>query len=156
VTFRVPRQVLVYLYRRDEGDEREFLLLRRTPRGGGFWQGVSGAPEGSESDREAAVREVREETGFGVEAGLVPVDFRYELRARDDNREEWLRTYGPGVDAVPEEVFLAEVPPGAEPVLAVKEHDAYRWCALDEALALLKWAANRDALAAAAARLPAS
>ena len=55
---RIPRQVLVYLYRRTSDGRLEFLLLKRTERHGGFWQGVSGAPEREETDAEAAIREV--------------------------------------------------------------------------------------------------
>jgi 8-oxo-dGTP pyrophosphatase MutT (NUDIX family) len=46
------------------------LLLKRTPRRGGFWQGVSGRVETFDASLEAAaLREIREETGLaeGVE-----------------------------------------------------------------------------------------
>lgn len=148
---RVPRQVLVYVFRYggDESDP-EFLMLRRTVERGGFWQGVSGAPEWHEIDDEGAVREVREETGFAVAEILQPIGFRYELR-RDGNPAEaqWERLYGPSVDAIPEEVYVAEVPSGSEPVVAPDEHDAFRWCSADDAFALLVWDDNRRALIAA-------
>jgi 8-oxo-dGTP pyrophosphatase MutT (NUDIX family) len=148
---RVPRQVLVYLYWCGEGDhELEFLMLRRTAQFGGFWQGVSGAPEWQESDEQGAIREVHEETGFDVAASLQRIGFRYELHREDDlDGAQWEGLYGPNVDAIPEEVYVAEVHSSAEPVLAPHEHDAFRWCSFDDALTLLRWENNRHALIAA-------
>ncbi|HMF87451.1 MAG TPA: NUDIX pyrophosphatase [Gemmatimonadaceae bacterium] len=148
---RVPRQVLVYVFRHgDQDTDLEFLMLKRTAEHGGFWQGVSGAPEWHESDDEGAIREVREETGFAIAGALQPIGFSYELRRHGDPDEaQWERLYGPDVDAIPEEVYVAEVPSKAEPVLAPDEHDAFRWCSFDDALALLTWENNRRALVAA-------
>lgn len=147
---RVPRQVLVYLFRRRQDGSVEFLLLKRTEQHGGFWQGVSGAPEWEESDAEGAVREVLEETGFSIADSLRPIGFRYELRREGDpDEEQWELLYGPGVDAVPEEVYVAEVPGAAEPVLAPLEHTAFAWCSFESALDLLRWQDNRLALSAA-------
>jgi diaminopimelate epimerase len=145
---RVPRQVLVYLYRRAETGI-EVLLLRRTERWGGFWQGVTGAPEWDESDEAGAVREVFEETGLDVSESLRAIGARHELGiAEFEDPAEWTRLYGRGVATVPEEVYAGEVPDGSSPVLAPLEHDAYRWCEVGEALALLRYDANRDALRA--------
>jgi 8-oxo-dGTP pyrophosphatase MutT (NUDIX family) len=138
---RVPRQVLVYLFRRSDGDrDFEFLMLRRTAQFGGFWQGVSGAPEWQERDDQGAIREVREETGFDIAASFQQIGVRYELRREDDlDGAQWEELYGPQADAIPEEVYVAEVLSSADPVLAPYEHDAFRWCSFDDALALLRW-----------------
>ena len=85
---RVPRQVLVYLFRRRRDGSLEFLLLKRTEQHGGFWQGVSGAPEWGESDGDGAVREVWEETGFSIADSLRRIGFRYQLRREGDPDEE--------------------------------------------------------------------
>ena len=147
---RVPRQVLVYLFQRRHDGDLEFLMLRRTVERGGFWQGVSGAPDWHESDDEGAIREVQEETGFAIAGNLQQIGFRYVLlRAGDSDEEQWERLYGPDVDAVPEEVYVAEVPSDTEPALAPDEHDAFRWCSFDHALALLTYEENRRALHAA-------
>jgi lipoyl(octanoyl) transferase len=147
MAYRVPRQVLVYVHR-PAGAAHEFLLLLRVPERGGFWQGVSGAPEWGEADPEAARREVREETG--LEVVVEPVDFRYVLLREDSDTAFWDRLYGPGVEVVPEEVYAAQPPSGWEPTLAPSEHVDFRWCGLDEAISLLKWEDNRRALAVAA------
>ena len=147
---RVPRQVLVYLFRDLGNGSFEVLLLKRTEKWGAFWQGVSGAPEWEESDAEGAVREVREETGFAVEGSLRQIGYRYELWREDDlDGEQWERVYGPEVRAIPEEVYVAVVPNDVDPVLAPDEHDAFKWCSVEEAMELLKWENNRGALIAA-------
>jgi 8-oxo-dGTP pyrophosphatase MutT (NUDIX family) len=121
------------------------LLLWRVPQKGGFWQGVTGAPEPGETDGEAAVREVREETGFHVE--VEPLGFRYDLHRSEEARGLWLELYGDDdIDTIPEEAFAAEVDPGAEPIIDPVEHDEFRWCSFDEADSLLKWEENRRAL----------
>jgi 8-oxo-dGTP pyrophosphatase MutT (NUDIX family) len=145
--YRVPRQVLVYLYR-----DGEFLLLLRTPELGGFWQGVTGAPEPGESDLDAAIREVREETGYDVANTIRPVGYRYEIRPGPDSLH-WSTLYAPGVEAVPEEVFVAAAGSG-EPTLQPGEHTEFRWCSVAEALELLHYPDNRTALERAAALLP--
>ena len=63
MTQRLPIQVCVFLVRAQD-DDWEYLLLRRVPRIGGFWQGVTGAPEVGETLIQGAEREVHEETGF--------------------------------------------------------------------------------------------
>jgi 8-oxo-dGTP pyrophosphatase MutT (NUDIX family) len=143
--------VLVYVHRRRPDGEREVLLLHRIPRLGGFWQGVTGAPEPDETDAEGAVREVFEETGFSVSVN--PLDFRYDLFRSEEATEQWLELYGPGVDVIPEEAYAAEVPAGSEPVISPQEHDESRWCTFAEADALLKWDDNRRALAVLRKRL---
>ena len=146
---RVPRQILVYVFRRRNAGGIEFLLLRRVDDRGGFWQGVTGAPEQQETDAQAAVREVLEETGFHVEPTIAAIDYRYLLRPDTGDPAQWERLYGPEVTTVPEEVYVAEVPDGAEPVLAPAEHDAFTWCELETALELLAWEENRRALVSA-------
>jgi 8-oxo-dGTP pyrophosphatase MutT (NUDIX family) len=125
--------------------------MHRVPRGGGFWQGVTGAPLWDESDEQAAAREVREETGFEVE--IEPLDFRYELHRKEEDAELWARLYEPGTKIIPEECYAAEVPPGSEPTVDRVEHDEYRWCSFEEAAGLLKWEENRRALSVLGERL---
>ena len=112
---------------------------------------MTGAPKPGESDAEAVVREVREETGYDVAGTIQPVGYRYELRPGPDNLY-WSTLYGPDVESVPEEVFVAEVGDGA-PTLSPSEHTEFRWCSLAEGLELLHYLENRTALERAAALL---
>jgi 8-oxo-dGTP pyrophosphatase MutT (NUDIX family) len=147
---RVPRQVLVYVFRPTGEGECEVLLLRRREALGRFWQGVTGAPEWGEEDEDGAAREVLEETGLDVSGRLWPVGYRYDLHPSGSEWVDWDALYGPGVESVPEEVYAAEAPLGWEPTLQPREHDAYRWCAVDDALGLLAYEENRTALRLAA------
>ena len=109
-----------------------FLFLRRIPSRGGFWQGVTGAPLPGETNVEAAVREVREETGFDVGGSLVTLDVAYAHESP--------------VGEVPVATFGAEVPGEAEPTLDPAEHDAYRWLAYEDAWRALDWPIEHEAL----------
>jgi hypothetical protein len=46
---RRPIQILAYPVRKTSSDKWEFLLLKRIPNRGGFWQGVTGAPNENEN-----------------------------------------------------------------------------------------------------------
>jgi dATP pyrophosphohydrolase len=116
------------------------LLLHRIPSREGFWQGVSGGVEQGEALAEAAHRELLEETGF-VPCQLQQIDCSYSFSMQD----EWRALYAPGVEEIKEYVFLACVN-AQEPRLDPAEHDQWRWCRFDEALKLLTWPENKEAL----------
>jgi 8-oxo-dGTP pyrophosphatase MutT (NUDIX family) len=141
--FRVPRDIVVHLFRR--AHPKPLLMLRRTPERGGFWQGVSGAPVVGETDREAAVREVREETGLDVEGSLFSLDVAYSYRLDPARQDRWQRIYGPEVYTVQVNSFAAEVPDHA-PALDPREHDRFSWCSYQEAWEMLAWPVESDAL----------
>jgi 8-oxo-dGTP pyrophosphatase MutT (NUDIX family) len=136
---RLPYEVFVFV--RCQG---EFLILRRSERQGGYWHCVAGAVEEGETYAEAAVRELREETGLDAEL----VDLR---RPYDYALEEWEPRYERGADSIHVECFLAEAPAGWEPSLDW-EHDEYRWCGVDEAATLLFWPEPREVLQELVAR----
>jgi hypothetical protein len=64
---------------------------------------------------------------------------------------EYLPLYAPGVRSVTVQSFAAEAPAGWEPTLD-HEHDTYRWCTFEEALALLYWPEVKDGLKALVGR----
>lgn len=133
---RRPDLVDVWPFRVADG-RPEVLLLRRAPGRvlAGLWQGVSGAVESGEEIIAAALRELREETGFGgpVVEALYSLDYVAEFL--------WERA-----DAlVTSAYFAARVLPGSEPVLS-HEHDAYRWLPIADAAGLAVWPAYREAL----------
>jgi len=131
------------------GAEHLFLLLRRIPEHGGFWQSVTGSLEVDETHRQAALREVYEETGFNAEDSQL-IDLG--LINTFEISPQWLPKYAPGVTHN-EEVCFGLLITRQEPVLDSREHDAFLWVSYDEATALLYWESNRRALEVAKTRL---
>jgi dihydroneopterin triphosphate diphosphatase len=141
---RLPYQILVYIRRRPTPHTTEYLLLKRSPDRGGFWQGVTGGVEAGETLIQAARREVQEETGYQDFIRFMPLDFRYSFPL---DRPRWGHLYTPEVEVIDEECFGAELGPGyGEPVLDPSEHDQYRWVDVQQALTLLTWPENQEAL----------
>ena len=121
--------MLVFVRRNDQ-----FLVLHRSERQGAFWHGVSGGVELGESAAEAAERELLEETGLQAEPVEAGRTFTYVPEAWEPHA---------GIGEVRVDCFVAEAPTAWEPVLDW-EHDDYRWCTLDEAVALLYWPEPRE------------
>ena len=137
---RQPIQVLVYLARHTVEGNWEYLLVKRIPSRGGFWQGVTGGVEGKEDPVEAAARELVEETGL-VPSDLQAIEYTYSFPVED--RFRYL--YPCGAESITEHVFVARTTDEQKPELS-EEHDQYRWCSFHEALSLLRWPENIEAL----------
>jgi dihydroneopterin triphosphate diphosphatase len=139
VAYKIPRSALVVIHT----PELQVLLMERAS-WPGFWQSVTGSLDREdESFREAAIREVREETGLdAARYGLVDwgMEREFEIFAQHRSR------YAPGVTRNLEHVFSLEVPDLVEVRLDPREHVRYRWLPHLEAAALtLSWS-NRDAI----------
>lgn len=119
---------------RGAGEGTEVLLLRRANPPAGTWAQVAGKIETGEAAWQAALRELREETGL-VPDSLWTVDTR-ELFYEPD-RDAF--TLAP--------CFVALVPPVAEPVLDA-EHDAFEWLTFDAAIARVSFGGQRRVLRA--------
>ena len=137
---RQPIQVLIYPVRQARND-REYLLLRRVASRGGFWQGVTGGVEEGEELFEAARRELTEETGL-VPSELEKIDYSYTFPVED----RWRHLYAPDVETIIEYVFVAYVDGQQEPKIDPGEHAEWKWCPFHEALELLTWPENIEAL----------
>lgn len=136
---RQPLSVLVYSVRRaDRG--WEYLLLKRGLNRDRFWQGVSGGVEKGEELAEAAHRELHEETGL-MPSRLEEIHYSYSFPVA----EEWQEVYAPGTKVILEHVFVAYVEGQVQPILSA-EHEEWRWCRFSEALQLLYWSTNKEAL----------
>ncbi len=117
----------------ESGAERRYLLLRRSPqeRYPGIWQGVAGAIEAGETAVQAALRELREETGREPR----------ELYALDHVSVYYLHVSNEFIH-VP--AFAAELD---HPEIQLSaEHDQYEWLSLGEAVHLASWNPYREAL----------
>lgn len=120
---------------RDAAGDYEFLQLRRHGTGflDGTWQCVRGSIESGETAPCAALRELREETGF------VPVEF-YRVASVET-------FYDAADDSVwHSAAFLAFVAPTASIALN-DEHDASRWVPADEAERHFMWPSEKLLLA---------
>jgi 8-oxo-dGTP pyrophosphatase MutT (NUDIX family) len=111
----------------------EALALRRAPgaRCAGAWEVVHGSIEAGESPREAALRELHEETGLSPDA-------IYNL-----SRVESF--YRHGVDEIGFIPVFAAFVAGREPRLSA-EHDGAEWLSITAARGRLAWPRERRAL----------
>ena len=118
------------LYRYKNGTV-EFLILKRTPEDGGFWQPVTGTLEDGEKVLNCLHREIREETGISsvlhVSDQIYQFDWDGDIAGRDL-------------------VYAVEVAEDAEVILDGKEHTEYRWLPLFKALEMLKYQTIKTAM----------
>ena len=123
-----PEEVLLVVFRRGP----EYLVLLRSPERHGYWNLVAGGVEEGETPSAAARRELDEESGLAqpIRFESLPLELAY---VRPEGSKVAVRA------------FLAEAPPGWEPVLN-EEHVEYRWCSAAEADALLAYPEPREAV----------
>ena len=119
------RVVDCYIYRHT-ADGIRFLLMKRNLNKiyEHLWQGVAGKIERGETSSEAAIRELKEETG------LSPVNIFVA-----DHVSRFYEVHGDRINLVP--VFGIEV--DSENVILSEEHISYKWADIDEALNTLVW-----------------
>jgi len=138
---RQPIQVLIFPVGLINSDWK-YLLLHRVPSRGGFWQGVTGGVQEGEDLSVAASRELIEETGFSS-FNIQKIDHSYSFPVED----KWRHIYGydKELKEIVVNVFVARVEM-KEPTIDPNEHDQWKWCRYDEALDLLKWQQDKEAL----------
>jgi len=126
---------VVVLVIRPQGGRFELLLARRSEGRymGGTWQLISGGLEPDEIAWQAAIRELREETG------LAPVEF-YRLSTLTN----FYRPDNDSLNTAP--MFCAMVEDGCS-VSINAEHSHFEWVDVDQAESRLMWPGDRQALA---------
>lgn len=112
----------------------KYLLIRRCGKYlAGTWQPVTGGVHEGETAKEAALREIMEETGIAPDRFYV-----------GDAVEQFY--YEPMDKIVFCPVYVAIIEEPREVVLSPREHDAYEWVTFDEAMGRLVFAEQRRVL----------
>jgi dihydroneopterin triphosphate diphosphatase len=143
VRYKQPRSIQVVIFADGPG-ERHYLLLKRVESHGGFWQAVTGSLEECETHKQAAVREVREETSISareeelIDLGVINT---FEIAP------QWRAKYAPGVAHNVEVCFALSVR-RCEVLVDSLEHDAYVWEPYERSIGMLYWESSKRAFAA--------
>lgn len=138
IKMREPFQVLAVPYRFIE-NERCFCVFRRAD--SDIWQFIAGGGESNEKPMDAALREIKEETGVTAKqlTALQSVAFVPAEVVAENLRAHWDKN----TFVIPEYSFAFECT--ADPTLS-REHSECKWLPYDEARKLLKWDSNKVAM----------
>lgn len=135
---KIPVSALVLIYTQD----LQVLIMERADKPG-YWQSVTGSVELGETPEQAAIREVKEETGLDA----LQFDFQdwhasniYEIYPH------WRHRYAPGVIENTEHLFGLMLPSAMPVQLAPNEHVQYQWIDWREAAQRVFSWTNVDAL----------
>lgn len=129
----ISNMIEVHLFRRNK-KKIEFLILKRAkdqiyPN---IWQMVTGKIKENETAKEAAIREIKEETGFlPISMWVVPNVNSYYSPQKDE------------ICLIP--VLLAEVENSSKVVIS-DEHSNYRWVNYKKAKSLFAWPGQKRSL----------
>ena len=136
--FKTPISALVLIHTRD----LQVLIMERADKAG-YWQSVTGSLEAGESPKQAALREVLEETG--LDANLYDLQ-DWQASNIYEIYPHWRHRYAPGVVENIEHLFGLELPKILPITLAADEHIRYEWVDWREAAnRVFSWT-NIDAL----------
>ncbi len=128
---KTNNQVEVILFKK-KNDTTLFLVLKRNPQKGGFWQPITGNVKPHESFEQAALREMEEETS--IKEYLEFVDTGYSFDFFDDNRNQHEKIFGIHVS-------------GVSKVVLSSEHTEFQWVNKEDALNhYLKYPGNKEGL----------
>jgi dATP pyrophosphohydrolase len=138
LNYKTPISALVLIHTPD----LQVLLMERADKAG-FWQSVTGSVEGDETPKQAAIREVKEETGLDA----TQFDLQdWQASNVYEIYPHWRHRYAPGVVENTEHLFGLELPSKLAIKLAPDEHVRYQWVDWREAANLVFSWTNVDAL----------
>ena len=126
------RVIDAYIYRKTK-EGIKYLILKRakTKMYEHLWQGVAGKIEKGEQSWQAAIRELKEETGLDPLKIFVA-----------DHVSKFYETHGDRINLVP--VFGMEV--ASDIVLLSSEHSDFKWVDYDSACSYLVWEGQKKGI----------
>lgn len=137
-TYKTPISALVLIHTAD----LKILIMERADKAG-FWQSVTGSTEYGESPYQAAIREVKEETGLDA----LNFDFKdWQVSNVYEIYPHWRHRYAPGVVENTEHLFGLRLPDTLPVQLAPREHTQYEWVDWREAAQRVFSWTNVDAI----------
>lgn len=127
----IPIKVEGIIFSKVDGDFK-FLIIKRVPEDGDFWQPLTESLEDGESIEECLKRGIKEELGLSE---IIRVTERLWSFPWENKRGE------PNIDLVYGVEILFDAPVKINP----KEHSEFKWCTFDEAMSLLGKDNNKKA-----------
>lgn len=135
---KIPVSALVLIHT----PELQVLLMERADKAD-YWQSVTGSIEQGETPYDAAIREVKEETGLNA----IDYDFQdWQVNNTYEIYPHWRHRYADGVTENIEHQFGLMLPTKQSVTLAPDEHVRYEWVDWREAAARVFSWTNVDAL----------
>jgi len=131
----LPFKIEAIPYVVDDDKTIRYLMIKRTPEDGGYWQPVTGTLNDGEKLLDCVKRELNEETGIQADHIINISEVLYKF--------DWKNKHG---DTILEFVYAVQYPAKTEIVLSPDEHDDYKWCSYDEAMETLYTDNNKNAL----------
>ena len=136
---RAPFQVLVLPYKIGPKNTHRYAIFSRRD-SKNCWQGIAGGGESNESPRAAAKREAYEEAGIETTSKYIKLDALCTLPVVNVCGFKW----GPKVLVIPEYCFGVEIK--EQEIKLSREHSGFKWVSYVDAMKMLKWDSNRNAL----------
>lgn len=129
--FELPIKVEGVIFSKVDGGYK-FLILKRTPEDGDFWQPLTGTVNDGEKLVDCLKRELKEETGIVNSINFTEEIWRFDWKNKRD-------------ETIVEFVFGIEIDFDSEIKLNPSEHSEYKWGSFDEAMKLLGRDNNKKA-----------
>ena len=136
---RAPFQVLILPFRHGQDGRFQYAIFRR--RDGNYWQFIAGGGENNEKPIESARREALEEAGISSESEYIILDSCNTVPVEGVTGEF---TWGKDVYVIPEHTFGVKL--DNHVIKLSGEHTEYKWVNYEDALVMLKWDSNKNAL----------
>jgi len=127
----LPIKIEGIVFTKENGDFK-FLIIKRVPNDGGFWQPLTESLEEGETVEECLRRGLLEELGIN---NVICITDRFWSFPWENKKGE------PNIDLV----YGVEIPKDTEIKINPEEHSEYKWCTFDEVMVLLGKENNKAA-----------